>query len=315
MLNNFYEKLKKFIKEYYKNIIFFTILYILFMFPLNLYIITGGGIMEVSDRIIVEDANKSKGSLNLSYVSEIKATIATYLLSYVIKDWERVKVSDYTYSDNEDMDDVEFRGKIDLLNSNNNALKNAFDEAGKKYSVSDTSLYVYYVEKNCPNKFRVGDKVVELDGVKIKSTDEYKDIISSHNQSDVVDVVVERNNKRKKIKTTIYENDGKLITGVYISTVYKYKTYPKVQFAFKNSESGPSGGLVETLDIYNKITKKDITNGLKIVGTGEIEEDGSITEIGGVKYKLLGAEKEKAGYVPRFNNTDIQDGGKCFARD
>ena len=26
-------------------------------------------------------------------------------------------------------------------------------------------------------------------------------------------------------------------------------------------------------------------------------------------------QKEKAGYAPRFNNTDIQDGGKCFARD
>ena len=26
-------------------------------------------------------------------------------------------------------------------------------------------------------------------------------------------------------------------------------------------------------------------------------------------------EKEKARYTSRFNNTDIQDGGKCFARD
>ena len=33
------------------------------------------------------------------------------------------------------------------------------------------------------------------------------------------------------------------------------------------------------------------------------------------KILKLKKEKEKAGYAPRFNNTDIQDGGKCFARD
>ena len=50
------------------------------------------------------------------------------------------------------------------------------------------------------------------------------------------------------------------------------------------------------MEIYNQLTKKDITHGLKIAGTGTIEEDGSIGNIGGITYKLLGAESSHADY-------------------
>ena len=61
---------------------------------------------------------------------------------------------------------------------------------------------------------------------------------------------------------------------------------------------------MEALDIYNKITKKDLTKGFKIAGTGEIDKDGNIGTIGGVKYKLLGAEKSNADIflVPKGEN-------------
>ena len=137
MFSKFYEKIKQFIKENYKTLIFFIFLYILFLYPVDYYIITGGGIMEVGSRIRVEDEYKSKGSLNLAYVSEAKGTIATYLLSYIVPDFERIKVSDYTYDNSEDVEDVEFRGEIDLLNASDNAIKNAYLKAKKKYEVTD----------------------------------------------------------------------------------------------------------------------------------------------------------------------------------
>ena len=53
----------------------------------------------------------------------------------------------------------------------------------------------------------------------------------------------------------------------------------------------------------NTIKTINITKGLKIAGTGTIEEDGTIGEIGGVKYKILGAVKDKANVflVPKGN--------------
>ena len=306
MFNNVYEKIKKFIKRNYKSLIFYIIWFIVFLWPLNYYIIVGGGISKVGDRIEIKNSYESKGSFNLAYVSEIKGTIATYLLSYVMPDWKRVKMSDYTYYDDEDKKDIEFRGKIDLLNSNDFAIKNAYLKANKSYIVSDTKLYVYLVDKDSNNKFKVGDKILEVDGKKINNVDDYKKIIEEHEVSDVLDVVVERNNKNKTIKTTIYNSkkDNRKITGIYINSINSYKTNPKVNIKFKNSESGSSGGLIETLDIYNKLVKEDITKGKKIAGTGEIDYDGNILSIGEVKYKLLGAVKENADIfiVPNGEN-------------
>lgn len=304
MFINFYDKVKKVIKENYKSIVFFVILYIIFMWPVNYYIITGGGIMKVGNRIAIENQYNSKGSFNLAYVSEAKGTIATYLLSYVMPDWKRVKVSNYTYDKDESISDVSFRGKIDLFNANCYAIKNAYNEAKKTYIVTDTSLYIYFISKKDANTFKVGDKLLEVDNQKINNIDDYKDIVATHKEGDSIKVLVERNDKKKKVNATIYKDEDKLITGVYIILIDNYKTYPKIDIKFKNTESGPSGGLIETLDIYNKLTKKDITKGRKIAGTGEIDSEGNILSIGEVKYKLLGAVKNKANIflVPNGEN-------------
>ena len=80
---------------------------------------------------------------------------------------------------------------------------------------------------------------------------------------------------------------------------------PKTEIKFKKKERGPSAGLVTTLSIYDKLVSEDLTHGLKIAGTGTIEADGSIGEIGGVKYKVMGADAGGADVflVPK-NNLD-----------
>ena len=298
------KKIKDIIKREYKSIIFFAVLYIIFMWPVNYYIITGGGIMPIKDRIIVDNEYEAKGSFNLAYVSETKGTIATYLLSYVMPNWEKEKLSDYTYDDDETREDVAFRGEIDLLQSSDNATKNAFLMANKTYTVTENLVYVYYVDKNSKSNLKVGDQIISIDDKKIKNVEEFHDILSNYNIDESIKITVKRNKKEKDIDSRLYEQDNKKILGIYVNEIHKYKTYPKVKIKFKSGESGPSGGLMESLDIYNKITKKDLTKGLKIAGTGEIDSNGNIGTIGGVKYKLLGAEKQKADIflVPKGKN-------------
>lgn len=304
MFNNFYEKIKNFIKKNIHNLLFFLVLYLVFIHHIGYYITTGGGIMPVGERIKVEDAYQEKGSFNLAYVSQIKGTVATYLLSYIMPNWDRVKSSDYTYDEHESVEDIEFRGNIDLMNSNRFAIKNAYREAKKSYQITDTKLYVYIVDPDSPNAFKVGDKIVQADGVDIHHADQYKEVVSKYKVGDKFKVLVKRKKKLKEIEVTLYEKDHTILSGIYISSVEEYKTDPKIKIKFKKSESGPSGGLIETLDIYNQLTKKDITKGRIIAGTGEIDDEGNILTIGGVEYKLLGAEKKKADVflVPKGEN-------------
>lgn len=239
MFTNFYEKLKQFIKENFKSIIFLVILYTLFMWPVNYYIITGGGIMRVGKRIQVEDQYSSKGSLNLAYVSEVKGTIATYMLSYIIPDWERLKISSYTYDEDESAEEVEFRGEIDLLTANDNAIKNAYLKAGKTYNVTETNLYVYYVDKDSKNKLKVGDKILEVDGETVSDTTSLRTIISKCEVNQNLNLLIERNSKKKNISVKVYKNEGRNVIGIYAKEIHKYKTDPKVNIKFKKSESDP----------------------------------------------------------------------------
>ena len=49
-----------------------------------------------------------------------------------------------------------------------------------------------------------------------------------------------------------------------------------------------------TLAIYDALIPEDLTHGLKIAGTGTIDSNGNVGEIGGVNFKLAGAVYGKA---------------------
>ena len=63
---------------------------------------------------------------------------------------------------------------------------------------------------------------------------------------------------------------------------------PSVEFD-PHGVSGPSGGLMFTLEIYNQITNSHLKNGHNIAGTGTIELDGTVGRIGGIDKKLVAA--------------------------
>ena len=300
---NIKEELINFILDEWKFILFCVVLTIVLLFPLDYYITTGGGISDIDNRVIIEDSYSSKGSLNISFVEQVKGDIFTYGLSYIMPNWEREKIDNYKISDDDNIKDIEFRNKLDLEYSNSNATYWGYKLAKEDIKLVSSNIYVIYVFKEYNSKFKVQDELVSMDGNTFEKVLDYKKYLNSLQEGDIVKVKILRDNKVKVINSKVYNNKGENIIGVALTTINKYKTSKKIEFKFKGNESGPSGGLMTTLDIYNKLTKKDLTNGLKIAGTGTIELDGSIGEIGGVKHKVLGAAKDKADIflVPEGN--------------
>ena len=291
------------IKEEYKFIIFLLLLFIIFKAPLNYYIIVGGGTSDVSSRINVEDKYKSNGSFNISFVEELKGTVITYLLSYVIPTWEVEDANLYKYNVKESIDDIEFRSDLDLKYSNSNATYWAYKLASKDVEKIDSKIYVITVFDEYDTPLKIGDQILSINGNSYDSISEFKEYLQTFKENDYVKVKVLRNNKEKEFESKLYNYEDRLILGIGLQIVDEYKTDPKVDIKFKSSESGPSGGLITTLEIYNQLTKKDLTKGKKIAGTGTIESDGTIGEIGGVQYKLLGASSDKVDIflVPEGN--------------
>lgn len=77
---------------------------------------------------------------------------------------------------------------------------------------------------------------------------------------------------------------------------------PKININ-KSTSVGPSGGLLQTLAVYNSITFEDITKGLRIMGTGGIDLDGNATSIGGEQQKVITANFYGANvfFIPEEN--------------
>ena len=221
---------------------------------------------------------------------------STYLLSYIVPSFERESTSDYKYDDSESSEDIEFRNNLLLNQANNNAKYVAYTNANKEIKVKSQSLYVYYISKDAVTDLKVGDKVLEVDGKSFQTFSSLREYINTKSSGEVLSVKVEENGKKKTKSAKLYKDakENVIYMGVSIMLDKNYEVSPKVDIKFRNSEGGPSGGLMMSLEIYSQLINKDITRGRKIVGTGTISEDGEVGEIDGVKYKLRGAVKNKA---------------------
>ncbi len=293
MINKIYEKSKKIIKENYKFLIGLILIFFFCFYKLPFVIYKPGGIINLSDRIILDNKYDESGSISMSYVSMINGNIPFVLASFLIPNWDLESVKELTLDD-EDIDETIKRDRISLENGIDNAILSAYKMAGKKIDIEKEEMIIMYITKDANTNLEIGDIILKADNKEIKDLDELKKYINSKSIGDYINFKVLRNNKEEDKTAKIYEDESGLKVGVSIEYKIKYKTEPEIKVENKKNESGSSGGLVTALQIYNYLTEEDITKGRKIVGTGSIDKDGNVQEIGGIKYKILGANKKKA---------------------
>ena len=299
MFNKIYVQTKSFIKENIKFLILLIILFFVFTFELPYYIDTPGGLIDVSERLEVEDGYKINGSLNLAYISEFRATIPTIIMAYFNDDWDIIKKEDIIAS-NETIEENNYRNQLLLEEANQNAIMVAFEKAQEDYEVKNREVNVIYIYENADTDLKIGDKILEINGTKINSKEEALKIIqgNEHLTFKVTNKGVEYQRTANKIKI----GDNSLV-GITVSETKEVIPSRDVSINFKKSESGPSGGFMMSLSIYDYLTEEDLTKGLKIVGTGTIDESGNVGIIGGIKYKIKAAVKKEADlfFVPTDN--------------
>lgn len=306
MFNKIYENVSGFIKRNYKAILFLIFFYLFMNVKLPYYIWLSGGTIDLDSagKIEMETSYDYEGSFNLAYVSEMRATIPTYLLSFIIPSWDLVPTSDYQYDTDETISELYNRSKLELSQANQSAVYVAYTKAGAVFSISDVTTYAYYVDPRANSNILVGDVILSINGHDLKS--DVDNILDDKKSGDMVVVKLERDGKVYEYETQVYDEDGVNYVGIAVCNIVDYDTTPSIKFNFNSGESGPSGGLTLTLAIYNKLVEEDITKGLKIVGTGTIDMNGTVGEIGGVKYKLKGAVSSGADVfiVPNGDNYD-----------
>lgn len=299
MSNKIYDRLKQFIKQNYIYFIILIIAGFIFYFPLPYYIDAPGGLIDVSERLDVEDGYPINGSLNLAYISEFKANIPTLIYAYFNKDWEIVKKEDVVAS-NETIEENDYRNHLLLEEANQNAVMVAFDKADVNYEIKNRTVNIIYVYEEADTDLKISDQIIEVNGVKVSSKEE---VLNEINKSDSIQFKVINNGIEYERYANKVDIDGSKLIGIMVCETKEVIPSKEVNINFKKSESGPSGGFMMALSIYDILTKEDLTKGLKIVGTGTIDELGNVGVIGGVEHKIKAAVKENADifFVPTGN--------------
>ncbi len=302
MFNKIYEFIKKFMKE---NIFvcIVVLLAICTFIKVPYEVNMPGGLIDLGNRVTVNSEKVDiKGSFNMAYVSVVQGSLPWVALGLVMPDWDVVPESNSTY-ENETIEDANRRSKLYLEQSIDYATLVAMDEAGIEYDVSNRTNYVAYIDTKADTTLKVGDNILSINGEEIEDINVLSDRIQDIKVGDKVNFVVLRNKKEVNTTAKVYKENGKKYVGISAITTFDLESDTKVKIESKASESGPSGGLMMTLMVYNALTKQDLTHGKKIVGTGTINLDGTVGEIGGVKYKLMGAVKDGADVflVPEGN--------------
>ncbi|MGT2832568.1 SepM family pheromone-processing serine protease [Streptococcus halotolerans] len=277
------------------------LLAIAFLLPLPYYIEMPGGAYDIRDVLEVDKKeDKAKGSYNFVAISQMQATPAALLYAWAtpFTDVSTAKESLGNYTE----DEYIRLNRFYMQTSQNEAIYQAFKLAGKSVNLKYLGVYVLDVAKDSTFKgiLDLADTVTGVNGKTFESSKELINYVAKQKIGDKVTVQYLSNNKKKEASGKIIKlGNGKNGIGIGLVDHTEVETKTPVRFSTGNV-GGPSAGLMFTLDILDQINKEDLRKGRMIAGTGTIEKDGSVGDIGGTDKKVVSAAKDKADifFVP-----------------
>ena len=287
--------MKRTLLRYRILIIVFSSLFIPLMFislfRIEYSFIAPGFNDDISEFIVVnEDYNPSGSFHTTSVISVDKMTILQFIVGMLE---DKVTIEEFPdYYKDVDLDDLDTMSYLMKDDSLATSLIIGIDSSGYEIDY-DSYLSVYLVWSYLtPDSLELGDKILEVNG-KTDLTDGFNDI--------ACDETVEFKILRQDEEMTVYavnnlRDNGSCTIGVYLSYISEINS-TVVEYTLVDTDTGgPSGGLMQSVYIYNQLTELNLGLGQKIAGTGTISIDGSVGAIGGIKQKIITAD---------INNIDI----------
>lgn len=278
------------------SLIVLIIILIISFIKLPYYITQPGMASELEPIIKVENGDENeKGSFSLTTVRFGRANPFTYI-------W--AKLQDYHYIHpledikREDETDKEyFNRQLHMMEvSQESAISIAYQKANKKVEYTFHGIYVDGIIKEMPagSILEVGDRIYKVDNKEFQTAEEFIEYVSQKKEGEEVTITFEREGKQDQatLPLTSFPNEpDKVGIGISLVTDRQLDVDPDIEL--KTEEiGGPSAGLMMSLEIYNQLTKGDLTKGYEIAGTGTISSTGEVGPIGGISQKIVAADRQ-----------------------
>ncbi|MGH3070729.1 MAG: YlbL family protein [Gaiellaceae bacterium] len=183
----------------------------------------------------------------------------------------------------------------------------ALRELGHDVKAEPEGALVVAVASDAPaaGKIEATDVLVAVDGKPVRTPDDLRRLIGLREPGETVRLRVRRGGSAHEVEVgTIPSPDenGRPIVGIQVEQSADIELPIGVEIDL-GGVGGPSAGLAFALDIVEEL-RGDVDRGLEVAATGELELDGDVLPIGGVKQKVIGARRSGADVflVPAGDN-------------
>ncbi|MFY9114530.1 MAG: PDZ domain-containing protein [Dethiobacteria bacterium] len=191
----------------------------------------------------------------------------------------------------------------------------ALRRAGKPVDIKGKGIAIRAFIEGSPAQeiLQVDDVIIRIDGEEVHFADQVLAIIQDREIGDPVNLTLRRDGEEFEadIPTIPHvDNPQKPALGIIITALGDWKLDMPVEIDIKTGNiSGPSAGMMFVLEIINQLLPGDLTGGHDIAGTGTISYYEDIGEIGGVKQKVVAAERAGAEYfiIPEGNYSEAKN--------
>jgi len=303
--------------HYFKRyflIIIIIVLILLNLIPTPYFLVIPGQAVNLSENITVENGEKdAKGQFLLTSTAIIKANLLLYIYGFFDPNIDLINRDDEILLS---MDQKDYTNIMENLMQESQMISKvvALRKAGYSPEISGRGILINGILDNSPakNKLLPGDVIIKIDEKPVYTLEDFSEIIRSYNSGQTVRITFLRNNSTYSTLIPLIElpnTDNKIERmgiGVYADTKDLQCRFPlKIEIDLEKIK-GPSAGLMITLEILNQLTENDLSSSLVIAGTGNLSMDGRITEVDGIKQKIVSAKKHKADVflVPEKNYSE-----------
>jgi PDZ domain-containing protein len=299
-----------YIKRYFL-IIIIAVLILLNLIPTPYFLVIPGQAINLSENITVENGEKdARGQFLLTSTAIIKANLLLYIYGFFDPNIDLKNRDDETLLNMDQKDYINIMEKL-MQESQMISKVVALRKAGYSLEISGRGILINGILDNSPakNKLLPDDVIIKIDEQSVYTLEEFSKIIRSYNSSQIVRITFLRDNSTYSTSIPLIElpsTDDKIErigVGIYADTKDLQCKFPlKIEINLEKIK-GPSAGLMIALEVLNQLTENDLSSSLLIAGTGNLSMDGRITEVDGIKQKIVSAKKHKADVflVPQKN--------------
>jgi len=193
-----------------------------------------------------------------------------------------------------DLEDRRKQNQQQMTRSQQVAAAVALKELGYDVKADPKGALIAVVASDAPaaGKLEPTEVITAVDGKPVETPDDLRRLITAHEPGETVSLTVRSGDETTTVEVPTIESPsdpGRAIVGIQVEQAADIKLPIGVNIDL-GSVGGPSAGLAFALDIVEELRGK-VDKGLKVAATGEIELDGRVVPVGGVKQKVLGARK------------------------